>query len=364
MSPMLLALFLCLPLPSGTAGAVRRADDPSIHLEKKEYDFGSIMQNEEKKVSIRVTNRGGAPLLIKKITNSCGCAIPERWRNVTLSPGESRVLTITLSGKRDFGRLRKNIKIYSNDPVHPEVTCWVELEVKADYFPEKRAVTIENLRPGMKAAGSILIRNFMKTPLLFTEIRPNAPWIQARLVPLTGRPVGKKTKRQEKGVTFYRLEVEVDGSKVPAARNRLTGRILCKTNAPSMKEDAFLVVVHLTGEVKAEPERVLFPPVLPGEHKSVRIHLTHLKGRRFLVSRISCNSPFVSCTVEKVQDVGAVVLRATFSGKARTGMIRGEIRVFFDGHNDAPLVIPFSGLVRPASPLPADPGKGKKSKTL
>lgn len=345
-------------------------DAPRLTLDREEYDFGIIMQNSVRKATIRVSNTGDAPLLIRKITNSCGCAVPERWKNVTLPPGGARDLPVTLHGKRYYGRLRKHIKLFSNDPRRPEVTCWVIVEVKADYLPERRSVVIENLRRDKKTRAFISIRNFMKTPLEFHDLRSGAPWVRARLVP-PSETGGKREEKHEKQ-DLYRLELEVDGTRIPPGRKRLACRVTCKTNAPSMKEDVFLVMVNIAGDLKAEPERVLFPPCTRGEERTVRVRLAHRKGRTFTVTRIRSSSPFVRCTVEGAEEGRGVELRVTLAGNAPAGMIRGEIRLSIDGAGDPSLVIPFSGLVRPsrgkeehppprkeAAPPTGCPGRGR-----
>ena len=335
-SPCLLPLLLALtgipaPVPD------LPADPPQIVFEKDRFDFGTIMQNEERKETVKVMNRGGKPLRIAKVVSSCGCAKADLWRNVIIPPGGEKTLNIALSGKTYFGKLKKHVKLFSNDPETPAATLWVILDVKADYWPDRRGIEIKNLRRGSAAEADLRIRSFMKEPLRFDEITCVEPFVKAKLIEET--PFDLK-----KGFAVYRLHVTVDGSGIPADRHLVTTRIAIKSNAPTMPEDAVLVVLKIVEALRFTPERVDFDRCPRGETRTREIKLIHDEGKTFHVTSVMCPSPFI--TAEVVETGGTEsTLRIRLGEKTLTGMIRGEIRVVVDFNDAAPLLIPVRGLV-------------------
>jgi hypothetical protein len=76
-----------------------------------------------------VRNDGDSPLIIEKISTSCGCTYAEVDSD-TLAPGETTTLRVTLYPVEDnlYGNLTRVIYLRSNDPETPEAQ--VEFRVK------------------------------------------------------------------------------------------------------------------------------------------------------------------------------------------------------------------------------------------
>lgn len=88
---------------------------PKAVVQKAEFDFGNINQNDIVKHSFTITNTGDDILKISDIRASCGCtaATPEKKE---LKPGESTQLLVTFNSKGRKGPQTKTVNIKTNDP--------------------------------------------------------------------------------------------------------------------------------------------------------------------------------------------------------------------------------------------------------
>ncbi len=89
-------------------------NEPKINADQLIFDFGTI---EEAKGPVShvftINNAGNAPLVITRITASCGCTQPE-WSKAPIAPGKDGEVKVTYNPKGRPGPFYKTISIYSN----------------------------------------------------------------------------------------------------------------------------------------------------------------------------------------------------------------------------------------------------------
>ena len=79
------------------------------------YDFGTIGENDGYAEHIfKFTNTGTAPLIINKVTATCGCTRPE-WSQEPIEPGKEGFIIITFNPKGRLGPFSKVATVYSNE---------------------------------------------------------------------------------------------------------------------------------------------------------------------------------------------------------------------------------------------------------
>lgn len=78
------------------------------------YDFGTIAE-EDGPVShvFQVENTGAKPLVITRVTASCGCTKPE-WTGAPIAPGKTGEIKVTYDPKGRPGPFVKTVHMYSN----------------------------------------------------------------------------------------------------------------------------------------------------------------------------------------------------------------------------------------------------------
>ncbi len=121
-----------------------------IILEPTSFDFGQVSVAQEKVIkAFKIHNRGTADLLISNIKAHCGCTTaslevdkakspyfgtegsPAGWQ-AAIAAGKSADLEVVLDLKHRSitkGKLSRDISIFSNDLLYPEVKVSVEAEI-------------------------------------------------------------------------------------------------------------------------------------------------------------------------------------------------------------------------------------------
>jgi hypothetical protein len=100
------------------------SSEPEIVFETRVFDFGTIKRHADGTCAFVFSNRGGAPLMISKVTASCGCTIPSYPKEPVL-PGKTEEIKVKYNTKT-LGVFSKTIHVSTNDPVHPTVVLTIK----------------------------------------------------------------------------------------------------------------------------------------------------------------------------------------------------------------------------------------------
>lgn len=105
---------------------------PEMVFEKTEHNFGTI-QEEIGAVTTQFefTNTGNSPLIIRRVSASCGCTTPSYSREPIL-PGKKGMIAAKYSTTARPGTFNKSITVYTNVPD----TVYV-LRIKGNVIPKK-----------------------------------------------------------------------------------------------------------------------------------------------------------------------------------------------------------------------------------
>ncbi len=85
---------------------------PAFKFVTETIDYGKISQGAEGKRIFEFTNVGDSPLVITKVTASCGCTVPKKPEQ-PIMPGEKGQIEVSYDTKR-LGGFSKAITIFSN----------------------------------------------------------------------------------------------------------------------------------------------------------------------------------------------------------------------------------------------------------
>ena len=108
MKKIVLVLFV------GLLGLSVTAQDTAAKIEFKSetVDYGEIAKGSDGIRIFEFTNTGSAPLIISKVSSSCGCTIPKKPEDPIL-PGKSGEIQVKYDTNR-VGPIRKAITVISN----------------------------------------------------------------------------------------------------------------------------------------------------------------------------------------------------------------------------------------------------------
>ena len=103
---------------------------PIMSLESNTVDYGTIKQHGEPLRTLKFTNTGTEPLVIKNARGSCGCTVPT-WPKEPIMPGAEADIEIRYATNR-LGKINKTVKITTNEGGDPHVIKVVGNILKAE----------------------------------------------------------------------------------------------------------------------------------------------------------------------------------------------------------------------------------------
>lgn len=95
-----------------TLGVSAQEKVAKIEFKTETVDYGDIEKGSDGVRVFEFTNTGTAPLIISKVSSSCGCTIPKKPEEPIL-PGESGEIQVKYDTNRP-GPIRKAITVISN----------------------------------------------------------------------------------------------------------------------------------------------------------------------------------------------------------------------------------------------------------
>lgn len=99
-----------------------------IEFKTETVDYGEIIKGADGVRVFEFTNTGTAPLIISKVSSSCGCTIPKKPEDPIL-PGKTGEIQVKYDTNR-VGPIRKAITVISNADT-PTKVLKIKGEVKA-----------------------------------------------------------------------------------------------------------------------------------------------------------------------------------------------------------------------------------------
>lgn len=108
---------------------------PTIAFEDKSHNFGDIKEEAGlASYSFKFKNTGSQPLIINKVTASCGCTTP-KWTKEPIGPGRDGYIQVAYNPKNRPNKFNKSVTVYSN--ANPKV---VSLRIEGNVIPKPRTI--------------------------------------------------------------------------------------------------------------------------------------------------------------------------------------------------------------------------------
>lgn len=128
-----LITFLFIGLISLTVVAQKVA---KIEFKSDTIDYGTIEKGSDGVRVFQFTNTGDAPLIISKVTSSCGCTVPKK-PEAPILPGETGEIEVKYDTNR-VNPIRKTITVISNAE-----TPTVALKIKGEVIDSSKESILE-----------------------------------------------------------------------------------------------------------------------------------------------------------------------------------------------------------------------------
>lgn len=76
-------------------------------------NFGNVVEGEKVLIEFKFKNSGNKPLIIKDVTASCGCTVPEKPKE-PIAPGQTGVIKAEFNTKNRVGSASKDVIVTCN----------------------------------------------------------------------------------------------------------------------------------------------------------------------------------------------------------------------------------------------------------
>ncbi|MDR1981025.1 MAG: DUF1573 domain-containing protein [Tannerellaceae bacterium] len=221
-----------------TVSSLFAQKEAMISADMQTYDFGVVQENEGVVSHVfHITNTGTDPLVITRITTSCGCTQPE-WTKTPIEPGMTGEITIRYNPKGRPGPFHKQVSVFSNAK-NGSLTLYVQGAVTSKpaapviRYPytigglklQTKSLLYAAIRPDEALSEKIAIKNESETSLviragsiphyLIAEVRPTTlePGETGEITCLLN---AREAKRMGRVTTVLPLTVEsADNTAVP-----------------------------------------------------------------------------------------------------------------------------------------------------
>ncbi|NCP45433.1 MAG: DUF1573 domain-containing protein [Flavobacteriales bacterium] len=129
-----LITILFIGLISFSVNAQEKA--AKIDFKSDTIDYGTIEKGADGLRVFEFTNTGDAPLIVSKVTSSCGCTVP-KWSKDPILPGQTGEIQVKYDTNR-VSPIRKTITVISNAK-----TPTVALKIKGDVIDSNKESLLE-----------------------------------------------------------------------------------------------------------------------------------------------------------------------------------------------------------------------------
>lgn len=97
------------------------ANMTTMSFDRMSHDYGTVSEMSDNTTTFKVTNTGKKPLVIEKVSASCGCTTPSK-PDKPIAPGKSDLITVVFHPKENqLGQQNKSVTVIANTDPKMEV---------------------------------------------------------------------------------------------------------------------------------------------------------------------------------------------------------------------------------------------------
>lgn len=299
--------------------AAHMAAQNGAHISADEltYNFGTIAEADGlASHTFVIKNTGDKPLVVTRITASCGCTQPE-WTKEPIAPGKTGNVKVTYNPKGRPGPFYKTISIFSNGkkgsytlaikgnvtpkPLQPVFVYPYSI---GDLKMQTKTVLYSSIRPDETLGEKISVKNEGKTSLtihqgkvphyLTVEIRP-AQLAPGEVGEITLLMDAKAAKRKGRVTTEIPLTVESIGQKEKSGTVHVAANIIDNFGKLSAADKAKAPVAQLSGtllDFGKLPEKGSFIPLIGGKVTGT-VDITNTGKTPLIIHSFTCDNDLV-----------------------------------------------------------------------
>lgn len=295
-----------------------KRDGPDIRFSKYRYNFGRIKPGREVRCKFIFTNKGTAPLIIKKVRAGCGCVDIEVSQTF-LVPGEKGKIKVKFDTEGREGIQKQFIYVHSNDPITPLILLSVEGIVHTSF----------RYYPYLVDFGRIRIGEISKREIFLLSGEGEKLKIKKIVVPDNFKIKKEKLEKKE----GYKITLTFKPEKIARMNDKIR---IYTTN----RRIEIPIKAEVKGEISCFPEFFFFGMVKNDEKLSRSITIYNYFQKDFQITEISKNIDWVSSNCQHLKNNKYRLVATLNKGRLPIGIAKGEIRVKTNIPNEPVLKIP------------------------
>jgi len=304
----------------GNVPPMAKADQaPKIELEPAgDINMGTIRNDGNTTMEIKVHNKGKVPLKITKITTGCGCTQAKmEEKDKTIAPGAFSPLNITINPAKIASGFesRKSVTLNSNDPAAPALKFDVVVKVNPEYMIEPAQLAFGTVEKGKPHEQTILLRQLTDEPI---EIKNITSMARNQALELSHEPRPKE-QWLDPNKPEYNIHAKL-ADYVPLGP--FSGRFTILTTCKRRAEIPVTVTATVTSWYSITPARMLVLRQVPGMGQEDQAKAVITADRPFEITDLEPTIEGLSAEVLPGENPNSKVIQLSLDANAKP---RGKI---------------------------------------
>ncbi len=204
------------------------AAQPKLVVSSELIELGTIYSGMSKPAEIKLTNAGEDVLKITHVQSSCGCTTVKQPKS-ELAPGESDVIKVEFNSTGFRGPATKYVYITSNDPVKPQTSVKLTVEIKEELEPvtKNNVLWLGSVQLGKSVTETISFRNVSDKQISVTGIAIKNDGISVTYTPKRLKPSEElkltiTVNQKKEGYVNEEIFIETDSKNQPRVPVRVS----------------------------------------------------------------------------------------------------------------------------------------------
>ncbi len=294
---------------------------PKIELQTNHYDMGIIPGTEIAVQSMKIYNRGSAPLKISRVQTSCGCTTGE-MENTLIPPGGESRLIIRVDPKKIAGfQTTKILTIHNTDPENPNPTIDVTTTVAPELEVDPEVMDFGQIPMGQAFKHTLRVRQLQDAPLEVSgaAFQRDLPFLKSSFAPVP------ESEWRTPGKHEYTVTVEVSADAPAGELNEL---FIISSNVPRMPQFSMRLKGTIVGPFTFTPATVTLRGAQTGAPIQNVLSLTGKEAVKIL--EVANSNPAIQVAHRPGTDPNTVLFDLTVPQPSTSLTLRDTWRIVFE----------------------------------
>ncbi|MEA2552313.1 MAG: hypothetical protein QOJ65_489 [Fimbriimonadaceae bacterium] len=309
---------------------------PRVFFEPKNIDMGTVVQGDDTRFELQLTNSGNAPLAIR-FSPDCGCITTTRYE--VIKPGASYIMTGAYDTMMSVGIIKHLLYLTSNDAETPSLTVPVGLVVKPRYrllMPEGDVVSVPE--GGADVVAYLALTEGANIEPKEAEL--NGPPGTVTFEPWTGDLADPEMGEKERPRKGYKVTAHLTGHLPVPGRSQAS--IVLTTGNPRfpMLQANFSVQRGIV----VQPQDLFMGELTANQRKFVLVVSGPAKS--FRVKSVTTDWPHLAFETSANASGSEYRIVVTYDGKGEPGPVFGSVFIETENAAQPKLTVPIKASVK------------------